>query len=188
MNNILSYKGFALYFGNYVFSVLEEYNYIVNIRAFAHVLGILVFLEVCTYKALLPVHIQFGIGHRNLNRLNGLKVAYLSQARVFIAVFLLEFLEVVNCIGYKVGKVVLHHLHLCLKLGNLLVYNFHIKLGDLAYRFFNKFQDIIHDDWAQNKILELQHLLVHIIKLLLPSAGLLFQDAVHLVLKEDLLQ
>ena len=188
MDDVLAHKCLALHLGYNIFSRFEEYYDIINIRAFAQVLGILVFLEVCTNEALLPVHIEFGVGYCNLNRLNGLKVAYLCQARVFIAVFLLKFLEVVNCVGYKVGKVVLHHLHLSLKLCNLLVHHFHIKLGDLAHRLLHKFEDIVHDYWTEHKFLELQHLLVHIIKLLLPCAGLLLQDTVHLILKEDLLQ
>ena len=188
MDNVLANEGLALHFGYYIFSVLEEYYNVINIRALAQILGILVLLQVCTHKALSPVDIQFLVCHNNLGGLNGLKVAYLAQPRIFCPVFLLQLPEVCYGIGNQILQIVPYTLHLLLKLGNLLIHHLNVKLGDLAYRLLHQFQDIVHYYRPVHKILELKHLPEHIIKLLLPCLGILLKYTVNLVLKENLLK
>ncbi len=80
--------------------------------------------------------------------------------------------------------VVLDGCHLSLDGGDLFVNGFRVELGDLSDRLLHEFLDVFHQNLAAENILIGLHFGEHVLKLLLPTVLVLFQDLIDLVLKE----
>ena len=94
--------------------------------------------------------------------------------------------------GYGVAGdvvyVLLHLRHLPLDLEDLLVIGLGVELGNLANRFFDQLEDVVHHYFLAEKVLVELHLVEDVLELLLPGLLVLFQYLVDTVLEEDLLE
>ena len=169
-----------------VLSVAVEDDNIIYVRAIEEEL---ILLQSRTDKAILAVDIQFLVGlHDGLDVDIG-KVAHLSAARVFVAVFLLERLKPIHRIFRQVLQVIDGILDLTVDILHQLIRLLGIKTGDTNHAYLEQSLDIFPLHLAQQAGLErFQSLVNEPDKFLLIGRILIFGLLVDTILDEYLLQ
>ena len=135
VHDIFSYVNLFCYACDLVLAVAIEDDDVIDVGTVAYVFS---FLESRADEALMAVDVEFLVGFSNFCRLDGVKIAYFSEARMFGAVFFLEVLKPLAChiddaveVMLYLGYLVLYPLDefLCLVLGEF-QYSLHLYLHE----------------------------------------------------------
>ncbi len=139
--DILAHEYLVGYAYNLVFAVAVEDDDVVDVGAVADEL---IFLQPSADEAILTVDVELFVGLHHLRGLDGVERSHLGEARMILAVGVLEVLE--PCDGHvgHVVEVVLDALNLRLDLNHELV----------GFRFV-VFQDALHLDFEQTEVVVL---------------------------------
>ena len=140
IEHVLPHEDFFGDADHLVFTVLVEDDDIVEVGAVAHEL---VFLQARTDKAVGAVDIEFLVGFCHLRGLDGVEIAKFREARVVLAVFVLEELEPVGGHLGKVRQVAVDLLDLRLQTRHQLVGLVLVEFQDALHLDFQQLQDVV---------------------------------------------
>ncbi len=188
VQEVLPEEGLVRHLGHPVLAVAADDDDFRQVGTLGDELSAVGILEADAHEALGEVRVQLRVVVHDLGRGDGLEGGDLRQARVVLSVFLLQGFEPVDGVFGQVREIVPHVLHLVLQGVDLLVQGLGVELGNLAHRLLHEFQDVVHHDFAVEKVLVLLHLGEDVLQLLVPVALVLLQHLVDAVLEEDALQ
>ena len=140
MEHVLAHKHLVRHTDDLVFSVFVEDDDIVDVRTVADKL---VLLQPCADEAIGAIDVEFLVGLSHLCSLDGVEIANLREARMFLAVFVLEELEPTGGHFHQIGQITINFLNLGLDTGHQFVGLFLIELQDALHLDLQQFQDVV---------------------------------------------
>ena len=121
-------------------AVLVEEDDVVDVGAVLHEL---VLLQARADEALLAVDVEFLIGLHHLGGGDGVEVLYLGQARMVLAVLLLDEAEPVGGHLHHVGQFLVYLGYLVLDAGDILLGLILVELQDAGHLYLHQAQDVV---------------------------------------------
>ncbi len=131
------------HFGNLIFSILVNYNDVVDVGAVAY---IFVLLQAITNEAFFPVNVELFVCNGHLTGINRIEVADFGLALATFAVLFLDVLVVINGIVNNVVKVVLYGLYLFLYCNQVLVGLLDVEAKNAFHPYFEQLQNVFGCD------------------------------------------
>ena len=147
----LAYKHLLCHLGDFIRTVFVEDDDIVEVATVANKL---VFLQTRSDKAIRAVDVEFLIGFCYGRSLNRVEIAYFSQTRMFLSVFLLEESEPVGCDFHQIVQVAGNIFQLLLNFCNQFVGFVLIKFQDTLHLDFQQTEQVITNHLAHKVFLE----------------------------------
>src|SRR5690606_39266450 len=115
VNNVFADKGLGFHLHYLHGTVATEGNDIINIGT---VEKELVLLKRSTNKSFSKIRVEFLIGNSNFGSINRVEYPDLGLSFPFLAVFLLNIEEIINCVRNKMRQIVFTFFNLIFKCGN----------------------------------------------------------------------